>query len=159
MASADWFTFSIDAGPGPRGGSRHSTVRTEVRTARLCPSCCQSPSWSPLLNLLQDQGEPAGGTGGRCVVLCTSHKPVKRHHRSKLRPNGILTWPGSGLYRCPMCYRRALGWTTWAAPRAVRDMAAKVIRRRRTPRRWYQESAAAEAARIEEQAWSGSDSA
>lgn len=130
-ASGSWLTFSIDAAPGPRGGNRISTVRTEVHTVRICASCTDSPAWAWLARLLQDKGQPAEGWGGQCVVLCSSHRPKRSHRWAKLHPHAVITWPQSGLYRCPMCYRRARGWTINAAPRAVRDLAASIVRRRR----------------------------
>lgn len=152
VASASWFTFSIDADPGPRGGSSFSTVRTEVRTVRLCPHCCEGPDWSPFLDLILTRGEPAEGYGGQCVVLCSSHSPRRSHRWAKLAARAVITWPESGKYTCPMCYRAARGWKIHHTPAAIRRLAAGVVRRRRSPRRWYTETAATEAARAQERA-------
>jgi hypothetical protein len=126
-------------------------VRVEVRTARLCPACCQSPPWVALLGLIEVQGEPAEGYGGQCVVLCSSHSPKRSHRLAKLAPRSVITWPESGKYTCPMCYRGARGWKIHHTPAAIRELAARVVRQRRSPRRWYTETAAAEAARTEAQ--------
>lgn len=139
VASADWFTFSIDAAPGPRGGSLTSTVRTEVRTARLCPSCTGLPAWSAIVDLLAARGEPAEGWGGQCVVLCASHRPRRSHRLAKLAPRSVITWPQSARYTCPMCYRPARGWTITSTPAAIQKLARQIVRRRKLPQRRTQE--------------------
>lgn len=139
-AQAGGQVIHLEASAGPRGTidtAQWSTVPTETRGIRVCDTCLFTPEWAMVLAIIEHPGKQrVERYGGQCVVLCSSRKPRRGTRIKRIMPRGIFTWPHSGAYTCPMCYRSARGWSIKHSPRAIRDLASKVARRTRLSG-WY----------------------